>query len=72
MSEPETVDPNTKIADIAEKVSRNGTPLTVRTASGKAVKVIPVPEPIGYRKGVPIYKAEDIQYLYLDNPYWFE
>ena len=64
--------PRGKLKEVVDKVSRTNQPVTVRTKSGQAVKVIPVPKPIGHRKGVPIYRAEDIQYLYLDHPYWFE
>lgn len=60
------------LKEVVDTVSKTNEPVTVPTKDGKAVKVIPVPKPIGYRKGVPIYRAEDIQYLYHDHPYWFE
>ncbi|MCY3020683.1 MAG: hypothetical protein NTW87_16825 [Planctomycetota bacterium] len=72
MSAPMIVDqPRGKFKEVVDKVCRTNKPVTVKTKGGKAVKVIPVPTPIGYRKGVPVYRAEDIQYLYLDHPYWF-
>jgi hypothetical protein len=73
MNAPMFVDqPRGKLKEVVDKVSKTNEPVTVSTKDGNAVKVIPVPKPIGYRKGVPIYRAEDIQYLYLDHPYWFE
>ncbi|MGD0092056.1 MAG: hypothetical protein ABSE73_19255 [Planctomycetota bacterium] len=73
MNAPILVDqPRGKLKEVVDMVSKTNEPVTVSTRDGNAVKVIPVPKPIGYRKGVPIYRAADIQYLYLDHPYWFE
>jgi hypothetical protein len=69
----ETVrDPNGELNQIIEKVSESNTPINVRNVNGNEVKVIPVPKPIGYRGKIPIYRPEDLKYLYLDHPYWFD
>ncbi|HYG75333.1 MAG TPA: hypothetical protein VEK08_10055 [Planctomycetota bacterium] len=62
----------TQMEEIVDRVCKSNKPVTVEKANGDAVTVIPVPKPIGYRKGVPIYRTEDLQFLYLDYPHLFE
>ena len=61
-----------QLADIVEKVCRTHEPVTVAKPSGEEVRVIPVPKPIGYRKGVPIYRTEDLQFLAHEYPFFFD
>jgi hypothetical protein len=61
-----------QLTAIVDQVCRTHEPVTVAKPNGDEVKVIPVPKPIGYRKGVPIYRTEDLQFLYLDYPHLFE
>jgi hypothetical protein len=73
----ETVDrplenPDERLQEVADRVCDTNSPVTVRTAKGNAVRIVPVPKPIGYRRGVPIYRDEDIQFLYPDHSYWFD
>ncbi len=63
---------HSQLEDIVDRICRTNEPVTVSKANGDEVKVIPVPKPIGFRKGVPIYRTEDLQFLYLDYPHLFE
>lgn len=73
MSPTKLIDnPDEKVQEVVEMVCHQNEPVTIRTKGGDEVRVIPVPKPIGHRKGIPIYREEDIQYLSLDHPYWFE
>ena len=65
-------DSRSQLGKVVNLVVRKRKPVTVKTKKGNAVKVIPVPKPVGYRKGVPIYRDTDLQYLYLDYPHLFE
>ena len=57
---------------VVTKVCRSRRPVTIRTPRGDAVKVIPVPKPIRFWKGRPVYKLEDAKFLYLDCPWLLE
>ena len=46
--------------------------VTVKTQSGNEVKAIPIPKPIRFWKGRPVYRIEDTKYLYLDYPWLLE
>jgi hypothetical protein len=72
MSTPSAEPATGALADLVDKVHAANQPVTLEKSDGSAVKVIPVPKPIGFRKGVPIYRDEDLQYLYLDYPHLFE
>ncbi|HYG74380.1 MAG TPA: type II toxin-antitoxin system Phd/YefM family antitoxin [Planctomycetota bacterium] len=51
------------LPDLVEKVCDTREPVYIETASGKLVKVVPVPIPIGRRNGRDVYKLEDMQHL---------
>jgi hypothetical protein len=73
MNKPHVIsDPNEKLEDVVNLVCDSNEPVTVSTASGKEVRVIPVPKPIRMWKGKPVYRGEDAKYLYLDHPWLLE
>ena len=61
-----------ELEQVANMVADRNEPVKITTSNGTEVRIIPIPKPIGFRRGVPIYRDEDLQYLYLDHPYWFE
>jgi hypothetical protein len=65
-------DPGGKLEEVADMVCSTNQPVTIETQGGNAARMIPVPKPIGFRKGVPNYRPEDMPFLFLDYPYWFE
>ena len=65
-------EPGPQLGPLIDKVCKSNTPVTVSMATGNSVKIIPVPKPVGYRKGRPIYKDDDLQFLFLEYPFLFE
>lgn len=57
------------LENVLRRVCHSNQPVTVTAENGDAVKVIPVPKPIEYFKGKPVYRLEDAKYLYLDCPW---
>ena len=64
--------PGGKLEEVVHTVCQTQQPVTVRTADGDEVKVIPVPKPVRYWKGRPVFRLEDTKYLYLDYPWLLE
>ncbi|MEI6234695.1 MAG: hypothetical protein WCT04_16690 [Planctomycetota bacterium] len=61
-----------KLDEVAQEVCASNSPMTIKTKGGDEVKIIPVPKPIRFFKGKPVYRLEDTQYLYLDYPWLLE
>ena len=64
--------PSGKLDEVAQMVCSSNSPMTIKTKSGDEVRIIPVPKPIRFLKGKPVYRLEDTQYLYLDYPWLLE
>jgi prevent-host-death family protein len=61
-----------KFDELFDKVSAKHQPVEVTSPNGESVKIIPVPKPIRYWKGKPVYRAEDVQFLYPEFPFLLE
>ena len=61
-----------KLDEVAHEVCTSNSAMTIKTKYGDEVKIIPVPKPIRFRKGKPVYRIEDTQFLYLDYPWLLE
>jgi prevent-host-death family protein len=59
-------------SEIFEQVSAKHEPIEVTSPSGESVKIIPVPKPVRFWKGKPVYRPEDVQFLYPDYPFLLE
>ncbi|HLX61039.1 MAG TPA: hypothetical protein VKX17_07130 [Planctomycetota bacterium] len=70
-SEP-TVAPELDLETVIKSVCGTNSPITISSDDGNAVKVIPVPKPVEFFKGRPVYRLEDAKYLYLDCPWLLE
>ena len=48
---------------VLDHVVAKNDPITVVGPTGRLVRIVPVPKPILYFKGHPVYRPEDLQYL---------
>jgi len=64
--------PNLNLENVVHKVCDSNQPVTVTADNGDAVKIIPIPKPVEYFKGKPVYRLEDAKYMYLDCPWLLE
>jgi hypothetical protein len=69
MSNAVLKDSTGKFNEVVDLVCESNAPVTIQTADGREVKVIPVPKPIRMVKGRPVYALDDAKYLYLDCPW---
>jgi hypothetical protein len=65
----ELAQPSGKLDEVAHEVCTSNSPMTIKTQSGDEIRVIPVPKPVRFHKGKPVYRLEDTQFLYLDFPW---
>jgi len=51
------------VADLIELVRNKFEEMVVSGPDGDLVRVVPVPKPVYFYKGKPVYRLEDAQYL---------
>ncbi|MEI6232082.1 MAG: hypothetical protein WCT04_03460 [Planctomycetota bacterium] len=66
------VHPELNLESVVRSVCNLNHAVTVTADNGDSVKIIPVPKPVEYFKGRPVYRLEDAKYLYLDCPWLLE